>query len=87
MYKRGSGNDGRGGQYYLYSGKINSVEIPLEADIILIYHTHPGGTNAVSKADQDILAFLQSLGSPQRSSQIVPVCKKVIRFSIEKKRY
>jgi hypothetical protein len=80
-YKLGSGPNGRGGQYFLYSGNINSVRLPLEADSMFIYHTHPGGTAAASQADKNFLEALELLGSPQRSSQIVPSGKDVIRFN------
>jgi hypothetical protein len=86
-YKYGLGENGRGGQYYLHSGKARSVEIPLEADRMLIYHTHPGGTAGASLADMRIMKYLESIGSPQRSSQIVPSGKDVIRFSGDLNRF
>ncbi|WP_044290863.1 RHS repeat domain-containing protein [Rivularia sp. PCC 7116] len=86
-YKLGSGPNGRGGQYFLHSGKARSVEVPLEADSMLIYHTHPGGTAAASQADKDLLETLELLGSPQRSSQIVPSGKDVIRFDKNRSKF
>jgi hypothetical protein len=80
-YKLGPGVNGGGGQYYLFSGAKGSVEVPLAADQMLIYHTHPGGTAFASQADMNLLQALKAIGSPQRSSQIVPVGKNtVVRF-------
>lgn len=79
-YKYGTGMNGGGGQYYLFSGTSAGVRVPVAADQMLIYHTHPGGTPFASQADMDLLGFLKAAGSPQRSSQIVPVGKDVIRF-------
>jgi hypothetical protein len=87
IYKLGSGKGGRGGQYYLYSGKPRSVEFPASSDSILIYHTHPGGTAYASPTDMELLRILQSIGSPQQSSQIVPVGKDVIRFNKDRSRF
>jgi hypothetical protein len=86
-YKYGTGINGRGGQYYLHSGNASSVEIPLEADRMPIYHTHPRGTASASQADLRLMKFLQSIGSPQRSSQIVPVGKEVFRFNSNRTRF
>jgi hypothetical protein len=69
----------------LYSGEIDSVQVPISADEMLIYHTHPGGTAYASDADQKFLQNLIDVGSPQRSSQIVPVGKPVVRFGPPKK--
>jgi hypothetical protein len=78
-YRYGPGRNGGGGQYYLYSGERAAVEVPISADEMLIYHTHPGGTSFASQADMDVLDLLKLAGSPQRSSQIVPVGKDVVR--------
>jgi len=80
VYQYGAGPNGRGGQYYLYSGTTGAVEVPVGADQMLIYHTHPGGTPFASQADMDLLDLLKAFGSPQRSSQIVPVGKPPVRF-------
>lgn len=72
-YKLGPGAGGGGGQYYLYSGTINSVQVPIEADQILIYHTHPMGTAWASTADKNVLSLLKAAGSPQRVSHVIPV--------------
>ena len=80
VYQYGPGPNGSGGQYYLYSGTTGVVEVPVGADQMLIYHTHPGGTPFASQADMDLLDLLKSVGSPQRSSQIVPVGKPPVRF-------
>jgi hypothetical protein len=83
MYKLGSGKNGSGGQYYLYSGNINTVKIPLQKDMMFIYHTHPGGKEFASISDQRILEYLEKIGSPQRSSQIVPLDKPVFKFNVK----
>jgi hypothetical protein len=80
-YKLGNGKGGSGGQYFLHSGIRNSVDIPLEADRMFIYHTHPEGTALASPADRSIMETLELLGSPQRSSQIIPVGKDTVRFN------
>ena len=79
-YKYGAGPDGGGGQYYLYSGVQGEVQVPVSADEMLIYHSHPGGTAWASPEDMNLLDALRQVGSPQRSSQIVPVGKDVVRF-------
>ncbi|WP_141675273.1 RHS repeat domain-containing protein, partial [Gilliamella sp. Nev3-1] len=83
-YKYGKGMHGRGGQYYLHSGERAKVTIPLEKDRILVYHTHPQGTAYASPQDMQIMLLLERLGSPQRSSQIIPSGKAVIRFNAKK---
>jgi hypothetical protein len=82
-YKLGPGKNGSGGEYFLHSGSRGAVSVPLEADRMVIYHTHPGGTAFASKADMDMLKLFQQIGSPQRSSQIVPVGKDVVRFGAD----
>jgi RHS repeat-associated protein len=72
-YRLGSGPGGAGGQYFLYSGDISSVRVPTAADSMLIYHTHPRGTQYPSAADRNLLGLLGDLGSPQRVSCIIPV--------------
>jgi RHS repeat-associated protein len=85
VYRLGNGKNGGGGQYYLYSGTFNSVRVPIEPNIIWINHTHPGGTTKASRPDQGILKALQALGSPQKSSQIIPVGENPIYFTTSKK--
>ncbi|MDT0140819.1 LysM peptidoglycan-binding domain-containing protein [Acidovorax sp. PRC11] len=80
-YKLGPSQNGRGGQYFLYSGEKGAVDVPLQKDMMLIYHTHPGGTPWASPQDMNLMRSLEAIGSPQRSSQIVPVGKDVVRFS------
>lgn len=81
-YKLGAGRRGGGGQYFLYSGDAGSVKIPLEADSMFIYHTHPGGTPWASGPDKKVMEKLRLLGSPQRSSQVIPVGKgRAVRFN------
>ncbi len=73
--------NGAGGKYFVYSGDISSVPIPIDKDVILINHTHPGGTAAASPADRRVLQYLADSGSPQRSSEIIPVGKNyTIKF-------
>ena len=86
-YQHGPGPGGGGGQYYLFSGAKSSVEVPVAADQMLIYHTHPGGTPYASPADMRLLDVLRSVGSPQQSSQIVPVGKPVVRFGPQGRGY
>ena len=86
-YKLGPGKGGGGGQYFLFSGEKAAVDIPLRSDSMLIYHTHPGGTPWASSADMNVMRYLETLGSPQRSSQIVPVGKDVVRFNKDTTRF
>ena len=81
VYRYGNGVNGGGGQYYLYSGTIDRVTVPIGNDIMLINHTHPGGTASPSSADKLLLGRYQQLGSPQRSSEIIPIGKENIRFN------
>lgn len=82
VYKYGNGINGGGGQYYLYSGTVSSVKVPIGNDIMLINHTHPGGTAYPSSADKALLGRYQQFGSPQISSEIIPIGKGNIRFNI-----
>jgi hypothetical protein len=79
-YELGPGKNGGGGQYRLYSGVRGQVDVPLRNDSILIYHTHPQGRAYASEADRNLMRYLREIGSPQRSSQIVPVGGQVVRF-------
>lgn len=81
VYKYGNGINGGGGQYYLYSGTVDSVNVPIGDDIMLINHTHPGGTAYPSNQDKILLKRYQQIGSPQCSSEIIPVGKNTIRFN------
>ncbi|MEM0578781.1 RHS repeat domain-containing protein, partial [Flavobacterium polysaccharolyticum] len=78
VYKLGKGKNGSGGTYYLYSGNANSVNIQgiLDGKSILINHTHPAGSSIASKADLKLLENIENSGSPQRSSEIIPIGKK-----------
>lgn len=80
VYKYGI--NGGGGQYYLYSGTVNSVKVPVGNDIMLINHTHPSGTAYPRSADKALLGRYQQFGSPQISSEIIPIGKRNIRFNI-----
>ena len=84
IYERGTNANGGGGQYYLYSGTDRALSIPLDPNLILINHTHPRGSAFASEADYNVLEVLKLLGSPQRSSQIIPVGKAPVRFGIDK---
>ena len=83
VYELGAGKNGRGGQYRLYSGIVNRVEIPVTSKTILINHTHPGGTQHPSKADLKLLALIMQVGSPQRTSAIIPVGKSSIKYTLK----
>ncbi|MFF2821307.1 RHS repeat-associated core domain-containing protein, partial [Kitasatospora cineracea] len=73
IYKLGPGPKGAGGTYSLYSGVDNKVAIPVGADKILVYHTHPNGATSPSPADRAVLQAYIDSGSPMRSSKIIPV--------------
>lgn len=75
IYKLGPGPKGTGGQYFLYSGIHNRVEVPVDGNSILVYHTHPRGSVSPSEQDKRLLALFEAAGSPMRSSQIVPVAR------------
>ncbi len=78
IYRTGSGINGRGGSYWLYSGTVNSVSVPLGSDVRWIYHTHPGGTAVPSGPDINVLRGLQAVGSPQQSSRIIPIGRGIV---------
>jgi hypothetical protein len=81
-YRLGPGPNGGGGQYFLYFGTRASVHVPVAPNSMLIYHTHPRGTRFASGADQELMEALEAAGSPQRSSQIIPVGNlPPVRFS------
>lgn len=81
VYELGTGKGGRGGRYMIYSGNVNSVTIPVTSKTILINHTHPGGTPYPSDKDLKMMEFLTQMGSPQKTSCIVPVGKKTVKFT------
>ena len=83
VYKYGGGINGGGGQYYLYSGTSNKVQVPIAKDIMLINHTHPNGAAYPSNADKTLLGVFQRYGSLQRSSEIIPIGKENVRFDIK----
>jgi len=81
VYQLGNGKSGKGGTYKLFSGTINSVIVPTDKSSMLIYHTHSAGSPFSSKTDRLLLEKLKKNGSPQNSSQIVPLGREdVIRF-------
>ena len=73
IYRLGPGKNGAGGQYWLYSGVENKVFVPIADDVITIYHTHPKGSIGASGGDRNVMKELERVGSPQRSSQIIPI--------------
>ena len=83
IYKYGPGKNGRGGKYYIYSGTINSVIVPVGRNVMLINHTHPGGTDEPSTEDKELLISLALSGSPQKTSSIIPIGKTTIRFTLK----
>lgn len=72
-------------RYYLYSGTVNSVDLPISSDEILLNHTHPGGTPKPSIHDINWLKLSQIQGSPQVKSVIIPRASKRITFDINTK--
>ena len=85
VYQRGTGLNGRGGRYFIYSGDVRSVNVPVNKDIIIINHTHPSGTAYPSSKDKKLLLHLEQKGSPQRTLEIIPIGNtKTIRFGKER---
>ena len=81
VYQRGPGKNGGGGKYYIYSGDVSSVRVPVNKDTMLINHTHPGGTASPSKQDLKLMAMYAQFGSPQRTSAIIPSGKETVYFT------
>jgi len=81
VYTPGSGKNGGGGYYTLYSGSASSVSVPIGPNSFLVNHTHPGGTPYPSTFDIDYLLRTQRLGSPQKSSVILPTGGQPVRFN------
>ena len=85
LYTAGTGKNGAGGFYTLYSGTGNSLQVPTQGEngeaVYLINHTHPGGTITPSKADIKYLKDAQSAGSKIKSSVILPKGKPAVRFN------
>ncbi|MGX8714527.1 MAG: hypothetical protein ACSW8A_02120, partial [Lachnospiraceae bacterium] len=77
---------GGGGKYYIYSGTKNSVLVPVNKNTILVNHTHPGGTASPSKQDMKLMAMYAKLGSPQKTSSIIPSGKATIQFTSKGKK-
>lgn len=86
VYQLGPGKNGRGGKYYIYSGNENSVIILVNKNTILINHTHPGGTSYPSTRDLKLMALYAQVGSPQRTSSIIPRGKESVRFTSKGKK-
>jgi|GEM_PF-4510897 len=81
VYTIGTGKNGGGGFYTLYSGTKNSVNVPVSPQSFLINHSHPGGTPTPSIFDIQFLLKSKAAGSPQNSSIILPVNKPPVRFN------
>ena len=64
------------------SGTVDYVQVPVAKDIMLINHTHPSGSAYPSSKDMKLLGNYQRFGSPQLSSEIIPIGKNNIRFNI-----
>lgn len=86
VYQLGPGKNGGGGKYYIFSGNENSVTVPVNRNTILINHTHPGGTASPSKKDMKLMEMYAKVGSPQRTSSIIPRGKKSIKFTSKGKK-
>lgn len=83
VYELGPGKNGAGGRYMIYSGTVNSVTIPVDNKTILINHTHPGGTSSPSNLDLKLMATIKQYGSPQKTSAIIPLGKKSVKFTVK----
>jgi RHS repeat-associated protein len=89
IYVAGEGAAGGGGKYYLIQGTAEDVPIPIGPDVRVISHTHPerylNGEVAplrASPGDIDTMQELQSQGSPQRKSVILPANAPPFEFGI-----
>jgi RHS repeat-associated protein len=86
VYQVGPGRNGGGGTYWLCSGTVNDVDVPIGANFRWIYHTHAPPASAPYASgvngDQSVLGALIAAGSPQRSSVIIPVPGQAFRFDI-----
>jgi RHS repeat-associated protein len=87
IYELGPGKGGGGGRYLLFSGGPTNVWFPPNGNYIWISHTHPAGYPLrASTADQNWLRLMQTNGSPQRTSTVVPVDGDPFRFNTTNKR-
>ncbi|MGZ3890567.1 MAG: RHS repeat-associated core domain-containing protein, partial [Mucilaginibacter sp.] len=83
-YEFGPGENGGGGEYYLYSGNKNSVNLPVNKNTMLINHTHPLSTAKPSVYDVEYLQAAMKAGSPQKSSIIIPAnASPPVRFNVK----
>ena len=80
-YTAGSGKNGGGGFYSLYSGTKEHVNVPIGENVFLINHTHPGGTTSPSNYDIYYLFRTKKAGSPQETSVILPKGKGPVKFN------
>jgi hypothetical protein len=71
VYRMGSGKNGGGGTYHLFSGNESRVPLPGGPRTIIIAHTHPANTPIPSRADMLSLRLVSDAGSPQIRSMIV----------------
>ena len=83
VYERGPGKNGRGGKYMIYSGNVDTVTIPVNSNTILINHTHPNSSARPSKRDLKLMALIKQLGSPQKTSSILPLGKSAVKFTLK----
>jgi len=82
IYELGPGPGGGGGRYLLFSGGPTNVWFPPNGNYIWISHTHPAGYPLrASTADQNWLRLMQTNGSPQRTSTVVPLDGDPFRFN------
>ncbi len=88
VYITGPGRNGGGSTYYLIKGTEDRVFIPIRSDVRFINHTHPDVLNGAtaplraSGADRNVLELLRDVGSPQRTSQVVPDVGDPFNFTI-----
>ena len=71
--------------HYLWVGTEDSIMVPIITDVnfeILIKHTHPNGTPRPSVYDIKWLEAAQVIGSPQKSSYILPMGQDRVIFNI-----
>lgn len=68
--------------HFLYRGKSDSTELPIDKLELLLKHSHPMGTMYPSVFDIDWLKLAQKNGSPQKQSLILPLGKAKFAFNI-----
>ena len=68
--------------FFLFSGTLNYIELPIDKNELLLKHSHPLGTPYPSIYDITWLRMAQSVGSPQIQSLILPIGKDKVAFNI-----